>query len=276
MNTTTQKIRSYLLHIILAVVIATAFFIHESLPTMSDKLRKSEANWEAAKSKNATVLGELKQLNFDLSEGNITLEEFTARQPTLVKVYKKINKEKNDLYKILENDKSEARFFQFHSLQYFLGEIGWAAGLFLYALANLLNTFFLKKRYMRMEFTGKMLLHSTLLFVGCFYTFYVFYSEKDFSPVWYFFAMVLCAITLVFASKFIIDTYVKRSAYLKANIERLVAFIFRVRTTHYKKVAIKALYAEKQDTVIDRSETVTENADEFDEDFYKTLQKIDL
>lgn len=127
---------------------------------------------------------------------------------------------------------------------------------------------------MKREFTGKLLLHGTLLFIGCFYTFYVFYSEQDFAKIWYALGMVFCTITLIFACKFIIDTYTKRTEYLRENINKLIAFIFRIRTGHYRKVAVKAMYAEKQEVVKSKYGTVEDNYTEFDSDFYTTIHKI--
>lgn len=247
-----------------------------NIPLMPDEVNEAEAKWETAKSKNAVALNALKQLNFDLRKGNITTEEFHKKQPALVDDYANINQEKNNLYQILAESESEAKIFHFRSLHYFIGEIGWAAGLFLYALVNLFNTFYLKNRYIKREYTGKILLHSTLLFVGCFYIAYVFHSELDFAKIWYFIAMVLCTITLVFASKFIMNTYLKRTEYLRENIDRLLNFIFRIRAKHYREVSAKALYAEELNVILDEENTVEDNNNAFEEDFYETLEKIEI
>lgn len=276
MNTTTRKIKEFFTFVVLAVVIATAFFIHMSIPPMPAEYVPADANWVAAKAKNAATLNALKQLNFDLREGKITPDEFLQKQPALVDAYTQINQEKNELFGTLMNIKSEAKFLNFKSFQFFLGEIGWAVGLFLYAFANLLNTFYLRKRYIKREYTGKILLHSTLLFVGCFYIAYVFHSELDFAKIWYFVAMVLCTITLVFASKFIMNTYLKRTEYLRENIDRLLNFIFRIRAKHYREVSAKALYAEELNVVLDEENTVEDNNNTFEEDFYETLEKIEI
>ncbi|MEM9687485.1 MAG: hypothetical protein AAF934_11270, partial [Bacteroidota bacterium] len=148
---------------------------------------------------------------------------------------------------------------------------------FFYALVNLISLFYLRTRYkfIKGEFTGRILLHGTLLFIGCFYTFYVFYSEDDFDRSWYVTAMVLCTVALVMASKFITESYLSRTRYLRKSIQRLIGLLFRIRSEHYEKVAVKALYAERQNVVL-TEDTVEENHREFNEDFYETMRKIDL
>ncbi len=241
---------------------------------MPEEYNQAKAKWQVAKSESAAALSTLKQLHAQLYNNEIALEEFVKMQSTLYEEYIEVNQKQKKLHKIALDARSEAKFLGFDSFQYFLGELGWAVGLFLYAFANLLNTFYLKNRYLKREFTGKFLLHSTLLFVGCFYTFYVFYSRQDFAKIWYVLAMILCTVTLFFAAKFIIDTYTRRTEYLRENINKLIAFIFRIRNKHYRKLAVKALHAEKKDVVIDRFETVEDNYKEFDNDFYKTIHKI--
>ena len=247
-------------------MIATAFFIHMSFPLIPDDLYQAKTNWEAAKAENTTALNALKQLSFDLHQGKITLNEFTERHPALVEAYTQINQKKNELYKIYEGGKSEAKFLQFGTFQLFLGEIGWAVGLLLYAFFNLLYVFYLKKAHNNIKVKGRIILHSTLLFIGLFYTCYVFYSKKDFSREWYFGAMVLSTIALIIASKFIVDAYLSRMVVLKRNMDGLIRFAFRVRTKHYKKIGAKALYAEKNNVVLNPIETAADNANEFEED----------
>lgn len=275
-NSIIQTIKHYLTYVVLAVVIATAFFIHEGFSPIPDEFYQAKANWQAAKSEYNNALDKLKDLNAQLYNGSITTEEFSTRQYALFDDYTKANKKKNDLHEIATEIQSEAKFLHFKSFQFFLGEIGWASGLFLYALVNLFNTFYLKTRYVKREFAGKILLHSTLLFIGCFYTFYVFYSKKDFSPIWYFLAMALCSVTLVIASKYITDSYIKRTEYLRENIQKLIAFIHRVKNKYYKKVAMEAMYAEEKDVILDRDESAEENHNEFEDDYYKTLFRLNL
>lgn len=61
----------------------------------------------------------------------------------------------------------------------------------------------------------------------------------------------------------------------KENIKNLLAFIIRVRTKHYTTVAEKALYAELHNEAMEAKDTVEDNANEFEEDFYDTLEKVD-
>ena len=243
---------------------------------MPDDLDQARINWEAAKAENATALNALKQLSFDLHEGKITLDEFAKRHPDLVEAYNQINTEKNKLYEILIGFRSEAKFLHFNSFQLFLGEIGWAVGLLLYAFFNLVYIFYLKKAHDHVKIKGRILLHSTLLFIGLFYTCYVFYSKDDFGRGWYFAAMVLSTIALIIAGKFIVDAYLNRMAVLKDNMDGLIRFVFRVRTKHYKKIGAKALYAEAHNLFLNPVETAADNANEFEEDFYETLDNIKL
>ena len=171
----------------------------------------AEAKWEAAKSKNAEILDALKQLNADFYQGNITLDEFARGQPALMEAYNQINKEKNELYEIAIKIQSEAQVLRFRSTHFLLGELGWAVGLLLYALVNVFHIFYIRTRLLRREFAGKLLLHGTLLFIGCFYTFYVFYSKDDFAQHWYILAMIFCTASLAIAGKLMADSYMKRA-----------------------------------------------------------------
>lgn len=271
-----RKIKSYLPSILLAVVIATAFFIHEGFPLIPDNLYQAKTNWEAAKAENTKALDALKQLNLDLHQGKITLDEFAKQQPALVEAYTQINQEKDELYERYEEGKAEAEFLQFETFQLFLGEFGWALGLFLYAFFNVLYIFYLKKAYPPLPVRGKLLLHGTLLFIGLFYTCYVFYSEDDFPRTWYFIAMALCAISLTLAGKYLVQAYFKRMAALRQSIDHLIHFVFRTRREHYRRVAVKALYAEEHKTPLPSPDTVEDNANAFEEDFYNTLEKVEV
>ncbi|MEM9687610.1 MAG: hypothetical protein AAF934_11915, partial [Bacteroidota bacterium] len=59
------------------------------------------------------------------------------------------------------------------------------------------------------------------------------------------------------------------------NMRNLIGFIVRVREKHYQRVAVKAMYAEKHKKPMHSADTVADNADEFEEDFYDTLGKVD-
>ena len=245
-----------------------------SIPPIPKEFNEAKADWEAAKLESANLLSELKKLNIDLYHGEITSDEFTEQQFSIVRAYIQISEERKRLHKIALEIQSEAKFLHFKSFQFFLGEIGWAVGLLLYALINLLHSLYVRNRYFKKEFTGKILLDSTLLFVGCFYTFYVFYTKDDFSKTIYFVAMLVCTVMLILASKLIVDTYSKMHQYLRDNINSLIAFIFRIRNKHYRKVATKAMYAEKHDIAIAKYGTLEDNYKEFDNDFYTTIHKI--
>ncbi|MEM9686804.1 MAG: hypothetical protein AAF934_07765 [Bacteroidota bacterium] len=254
---------------------ATAFFIHMSIPTISEKYKAAKANWQSAKSEYNDTLDQLKELNAQLYYGNITQEDFTAHQQIIYVKYIRINAKKNELHKVASEIRKEDQFLQFKSFQYFLGELGWAVGLFLYAFTNLLHAFYVRNRYFKKEFLSRILLHSTLLFVGCFYTVYVFYTKDDFSRTAYFVAMLVCTAALVVAGKLLVDAYAKMTQYLRDQIYDLVAFIFSIHKKHYRSMAVKARYAEQMRVVLKEDDkTVKERIEEFEEEIYETIDKV--
>ena len=67
----------------------------------------------------------------------------------------------------------------------------------------------------------------------------------------------------------------KYFSYSHNTIKTLIAFIFKVKDKHYKKVATKALYAEMYNEALETGESFTDNANDFEKDMYQTLKKVD-
>ena len=111
--------------------------------------------------------------------------------------------------------------------------------------------------------------------ISAYFLLWVFIPVSDFPDYVYEIAFVLTAVFIAYGM-YLLNRFVARIALNKLrNIKNLVGFMLRVRDKHYERVALKALYAEKRNRPMDSPDTVAENIDEFEEDFYETLEKVD-
>ncbi|WP_408044865.1 hypothetical protein [Tenacibaculum litopenaei] len=109
------------------------------------------------------------------------------------------------------------------------------------------------------------------IFVSLFWiTHLLFQTEKDFEQNTYVFAILLVALLASIFTYFLIKNY----TYKDDIILRQLSLIDRIKTIHYPKVAIKALYSERNDKAMLSTDTVRENADAFDDDIVNTLKEI--
>lgn len=221
-----QKIKKNFLYILFAVVCTAAFFVHMQLPSLSAEVSQSKENFLKLKNENTTALNKLKSLNFDLAKDKITIEEFQSQQKTLVNSYLLINSSKNVKYKEHQKLLKSERFLGFDNFQKFLGEFGWAFGLLMYALFNLLITFYEKAK----QNIGKVIVHSTLVYIGLFYSYYPFKfpftPDSDYSRSTYFWTMLLTTLAVVIGSYLIADYFRKHIQSLLLNIKDLIGFMF--------------------------------------------------
>lgn len=98
----------------------------------------------------------------------------------------------------------------------------------------------------------------------------VFLTQKDFSKHNYFFMIIGCAIPATFFTFFLVKNY----TYKDDIILKQLSLIDKIKTIHYPRVALKALYAERNDKAMLATDTVKENADAFDDDILTTLKDI--
>ena len=167
-------------------------------PHLSEEVIFSKNQFNELKSQNTRALNELKKLNFDYADGLISKEEFLNLQPIKVNTYRPANKTKNQKYKEHQKLLSEKKFLGFDNFQMFLGEFGWALGLLLYSFFNLFRSF------SNNRVSGELIIHSTLLYIGLFYSCYPFIfpftSDADYPRTTYTISLVLCSVFLIYGS----------------------------------------------------------------------------
>ncbi len=201
------KNKSNILYFLLAVVVATAFFAHESITPKSELLVYKTKVWEEHKSKRTKALNELKSS--------------TIGSP-LYKAYL-IEKKATDIaFNELTKERANQKFLHFKSFRQFMGEFGWAFGLLIYSCFNLIKTFIRKIN----TSLGETILHSTIAFIAIFYVRWAFLGE--YSNISYVVINLICAVSLVFATYLFVKAKERYLDGLKENIRNLISFIFKV------------------------------------------------
>ncbi|WP_348704756.1 hypothetical protein [Tenacibaculum sp. 190524A02b] len=97
-----------------------------------------------------------------------------------------------------------------------------------------------------------------------------FFTQKDFSQNSYVAFILLCAILSTFFVYFLVKNY----TYKDDIILKQLSLIDRIKTIHYPKIAIKALYSERNDRALNSNESVEDNTNAFDKDILVTLNNI--
>ncbi len=98
----------------------------------------------------------------------------------------------------------------------------------------------------------------------------IFFTQKDFSKHNYFLMIIGCACLATFFTYFLVKNY----TYKDDIILKQLSLIDKIKTIHYPRVALKALYAERNDKAMLATDTVRENADAFDHDILTTLKDV--
>lgn len=166
-------------HILLAVVCATAFFIHESLADVPKQYLEAISSHVSEKQKRTELLNIFKNKFKDTPE---------------YKAYYKQKVITDEAYEELEIVRKNISFLGFEDVQQFLGEFGWALGLFLYAFFNFTNTYQEPNRSRK----GKLILHITLLIISLYFMYWAIYYKQDFDKITYLIFAILtsCAIAV--------------------------------------------------------------------------------
>lgn len=204
-QTTTAKVKKNLRYIIMAVVCATAFFAHETVASESEEVFELRETWKQDKKNRTNALNNLK-------EASINLPEYALYDIERIKT--------NNSFSKLNEAKDQNKFLAFNSFQHFLGEFGWAFAVFLYALFNLLLTF----RERGIELLGKVIFHTTIVFISIFFLRYCF-EAQDFSQWQYIIMNLASAFALMFAVYLYVRYQVRKDAKLYQDIKDLVGYI---------------------------------------------------
>ncbi|QHI35786.1 hypothetical protein IMCC3317_11340 [Kordia antarctica] len=201
------KVRKNLLYIILAVVCATAFFIHEFIEDQSIEYKTAYQNYKTEKAKRTKALNILK-------EESIGTESYIK--------YDEKRVETDLAWQKLKEVKANEEFLGFLDFQQFVGEIGWAVGLFIYSLFNLIMVF----HEVNNSKKGKVLLHTTLLSISLYFISWALFSHDDFPKYVYMIFSILTSIILAYAVIIITSQRYKHIKSLMLNIRSLIGFMF--------------------------------------------------
>ncbi len=210
---TMTKIRGNFIYYFIAVVCTTAFFIHEFIPNDSEDYINAVNNFNNAKQEKKIALQNLN----DNAKGTELHKTYLERSTKADKLW--------DEFLAIEKQDS---FLGFKNLQQFIGEFGWAFGLFLYSIFNLIITFIKSSdtKY------GEIILHSTLNFISLYFVSWALQqSRPDYGKGTYVVYSILMSLSIVWGTSKLVKYKVK---YIKSlfsnikdlNIKDLIGFMF--------------------------------------------------
>lgn len=203
---TTAKSSINIIYYILAVVCATAFFIHEYPSENTDQYTEDFSNHISSKKQRTKALNNVKKAAIDTPEYSLYLVE----------------KEKTDqAFKKLLNTIESEKFIGFDNFQRFLGEIGWAIGLLIYSLFNMTMTFIRKNKSLK----GEIVLHTTLIFISIYFIKWAFQLSNDYSRVTYVIYSIVMSLITVYGTHVLVKHKGKYIDSLILNIKDLTGFV---------------------------------------------------
>ncbi len=169
---------------------------------------------------------------------------------------------------------SENKFLGFKNLSVFLSAFG---TYFAFFCAS--SFFFWIKNFIDPQYKDVIkiinIIGGVFVSISVYFLLWVFNPHSDFPSYVYHIVFVIIAVLIAYAM-YLLNNFVARVSFNKLqNMRNLIGFIVRTRDKHYQRVAVKALYAEKHKKPMSSKDTVADNANEFEEDFYDTLEKVD-
>lgn len=198
--------KKHFIFYLLAVIGVTAFFAHETF--MIDDWRNTDEGkqWSLAKDEALIALDNLKESSKGTEAYLIYKQKADYRDKLRI-----------DLDQVIE----ESKFFGFTDFQHFVGEFGWALGLFLYALFNLVLTFLRKPS----SFFADVVYHVTHITISVFFLRWCF-NRKDFLIPEYF-AYNILTVLMVVISTYLFVRY-KQRIYkgMQSKVKTLFSFIY--------------------------------------------------
>lgn len=239
------KIKTNFIYYLMAVVVTTAFFIHETVIPESKNVSSLRSEWLSFRKESRSELKKIKE---------------ASKNTDIYQVYQQKKYKTDVAFEKLKKAKKEDKFLQFDNLKLFMGEFGWAFGLFLYSLFNLILSFIRKTK----AYFGEITLHSILLYISFFYLRWTF-LEKDYSNFQYLFTCLICTIGIIYSTYLLLrikDKYLESLRNNKLSI--LVNWILDIRNEYFQKIAITALSndLEKEKTLKTISEFESRNNEE--------------
>ena len=109
------------------------------------------------------------------------------------------------------------------------------------------------------------------IIVACFWLIHLlFFTQNDFNKNVYFLTILGLAVLFSVFTYFLVKYY----SYKDQIIYNLLGLVGRIKNKHYKRIATKAMYSEKNESSVISIDTTKENINEFDKDVIETLKKM--
>jgi len=221
----------------------------------SNEVTTLRASHKITIKENTRTLNILKNHFFSFESGKITQEEFNKPLSQIAANYKSANALKKLAKSKLEKAKTDDEFLKFDSIQFFLGELGWAVGITLFSIISLVLTFIEKNKY---QF-GKTVFYGTLFYIGCFYCYYTIVDKLDFPRYYYIISMFVCMFIMPYAISLIYSRYSNKIELLNIKIRNLISYINTGRENTIVELASEAITEDNKDQIMDLVEQDEEN-----------------
>ena len=156
----------------------------------------------------------------------------------------------------------------------FLGRGSFKFWLFIFGLVSLGFYFSLKslfEDFRKPIRTGHEIISIIGISICLFWYYHLFFqTASDFYNETY----LLFKLIVSIAISFFISRLIKYYAIKEGAISSLLNLVFRIKSKHFKKMTVKALYAERYDKSLITLESIKQQSNSFDEDVLKTVNNI--
>ncbi len=253
-----EKVKATTLGIVAFLLVTMSLFhiFFSSLPT---DLQQNNLDYQQVVQNRDNLLQKYLE---DLHQGNITISTYYSLTTQLLRDVKKkihlLNQEKNSI-------QQEHSFRGRNSFRFWVFLFGLVIALLFFSCKSLFDDITKGSGY-QFQF-----LSITGIVVSIFWLIHlIFYTQKDFTKNSYIITILICASL----STYFIYFLVKNFTYKDDIILKQLSLIDRIKTIHYPRVALKALYSERNDRAMLSTDTVKENTDNFDKDILNSLKNI--
>lgn len=224
------RVKNNLFYFLLAVVLTSAFFAHEAFVSDFDSTKNLKHIWEIKKDQRTVALESVKNLAINTPE---------------YKAYWATKLETDKAYADLKKGLDEAKFLGFNNRQQWMGEFGWAFGLFLYALFNVVMALIKKQATL----LGRVFLHGTIMVIACIYLRWTFFNTGEDYLKWEYVLFSIVSSVLIITGVFLLVSY-KEKKYLSlvkevkkqiTDIQDLIGLILKRVPKKHEDEAFKVL-----------------------------------
>lgn len=244
---------------IVTFLLVTMSMFHIFFPARSVTLKPNDLEYHKTINERNTLLN--KHLE-DLKNKIITPENYYEKTTLLLSDYSQKIKILNNKRNLLKKNLS---FRGRTSLRFWIFIFGLVSALMFFSCKSLYDDIINGSNY------GFQFVSLTGITVAFFWLIHlIFLTQKDFSENSYVLIISLCAWLATFFTYFLVKNY----TYKDDIILKQLSLIDKIKTIHYPRVALKALYAERNDKAMLATDTVKENADAFDKDIVSTLKDV--